>query len=191
MNFNEFLRWLDSYGVADVLLPFLLIFLIVFATLQKTKILGEGKKNFNVMFALIMGLAVVFPHVLGVGPDIVPIINNALPHISLIAVGVIMFLFIVGVWGTKIQIAGTGVGTWVVIISLILVIYIFGAAAGWGWVIPQWLNWAVDSDVLAIFIIIIIFGIVINFITKEEADPKKVGAFSKLNKAFKDIIKEP
>jgi len=189
MDFADFLLWLQDYRVADVLLPFFLVFLIVFATLQKTKILGEGKKNYNTMFALIMGLAVVFPHVLGTGPDVVPIINDALPSISLIAVAVIMFLFIVGVWGPKIEIAGTTIGNWVVIISLIFVIYIFGAAAGWGWVLPRWLDWAVDSDVLAVFIIIVIFGIVISFITREEKDPNKAGVFKKINEAFKEITK--
>lgn len=191
MDFAEFLEWLDSYRVADVLLPFLLVFLIVFAVLQKTKILGEGKKNYNVMFALIMGLAVIFPHVLGVGPDVVPIINNALPHISLIAVAIVMFLFIIGIWGTKVKIAKTGLGTWVVILSILAVVYIFGAAAGWGWVIPSWLDWAVDSDVMAVFIIIIIFGIVINYITKEDKDTDAdKGVFKRINKAFNDSLDE-
>ena len=90
MDFATVIELLDYYRVADVLLPFLLVFLIVFATLQKVKILGESKKNFNVMLALIMGLAVIFPHVLGTGPDVVPIINNSLPSISLVIVGIIM-----------------------------------------------------------------------------------------------------
>jgi amino acid transporter len=81
---------LENLGVVDVILPFILVFVIVFAVLQKTKILGENKegkpmKNFNSVIALVMGLAVVIPHVMGSYPDpnmdIVNIINIALPNI--------------------------------------------------------------------------------------------------------------
>jgi len=71
-----------------------LVFTIVFATLQKTKILGEDenkkpRKNFNAVIALVMGLAVVIPHVIGSYPpdgDVVNIINNALPNVSVVLV---------------------------------------------------------------------------------------------------------
>ncbi|MBI2652090.1 hypothetical protein HYX00_01375, partial [Candidatus Woesearchaeota archaeon] len=60
-----FIEVLDRWRVADVLLPFLLIFVIVFAILQKTKILGDSKKNLNVVVAIVVGLLVVIPHVTG------------------------------------------------------------------------------------------------------------------------------
>ncbi len=39
--------------------PFLLIFLIVFAVLERTNILGEGKKQINAFVALVIGLLFV------------------------------------------------------------------------------------------------------------------------------------
>ena len=53
--FDEAIMQLQQMGVLDVLLPFLLVFTIVFAVLQKTKILGtekvgdeqKPKKNFK------------------------------------------------------------------------------------------------------------------------------------------------
>ena len=65
MALQDFIMLLDAWGVTDVLIPFILVFTIVFAVLQKTKILGDGKKNYNVMIALVMALAVVIPHIFG------------------------------------------------------------------------------------------------------------------------------
>jgi len=45
-------------------LPFLLVFAIVFAVLEKTKVLGDGKKQLNALVAFIVGLifvSVVYP----------------------------------------------------------------------------------------------------------------------------------
>lgn len=39
--------------------PFLLIFFVVFAILEKTKILGDGKKQLNALTAFVIGLIVV------------------------------------------------------------------------------------------------------------------------------------
>lgn len=40
-------------------LPFLLVFFIVFALLEKTKILGDGKKQINALVAFIIGLVTI------------------------------------------------------------------------------------------------------------------------------------
>ena len=40
----------------ETILPFLLIFTIVFAVLQKAKILGEGKRQIDAIVALVVGL---------------------------------------------------------------------------------------------------------------------------------------
>jgi len=43
----------------DYILPFLLVFVLVFAVLEKTKLLGDGKKQLDAIVALIIGLIVV------------------------------------------------------------------------------------------------------------------------------------
>lgn len=48
----------------DFILPFLLVFTIVFAILEKTKLLGEGKKQLDAIVAFVVGLifvTAVFP----------------------------------------------------------------------------------------------------------------------------------
>ena len=76
----------DWYTLTDILLPFLLIFTVIFAILQRSKILGIDRKNFNVVVALVIGLLVIIPHITGTYPydrDVVNILNNAIPQISI------------------------------------------------------------------------------------------------------------
>ncbi len=94
--------YLQAYGILDFLLPFILVFTIVYAVMQKTKILGD-KKNFNVIIALVLGLLFVVPHITGaypIGYDPVQVMNETLPSISLVAVAAIMLLLLMGIFGT-------------------------------------------------------------------------------------------
>ena len=194
-NLADGLRELESAGLLDVLLPFILIFTVVFAVFQKTKILGkdhEGrpKKNYNVIIALVMSLAVVIPHVTGSYGrfDIVDIINGALPNISLIVVAILMFLLLVGVWGKNVDIAKSSLGGWVVIASIIIVIYIFATQAGWAG-LPTWLYFLNDSTTQAAVITILVFGIIIWFVTKEDR-PRGENEEGGFRKMFTNMLRE-
>lgn len=50
---------LQSPFVIEFILPFLLVFAVVFAVLQKSRILGEGKKQVDLVVALVVGLIVI------------------------------------------------------------------------------------------------------------------------------------
>ena len=192
MIFENFILALDVWGVTDVLLPFILIFTIVFATLQKSRILGEGKKQFNVMIALVMALAVVIPHITGGYPfnfDPVLVINQALPQVSIVLVAIIMLLLIVGVFGNEVDIAGTSLSFWVIILALIAVIGIFGSALGW-FLLPGWLNFLYDSELQALVVMILVFGIIIAFITKEDREDKKKTGLGTLFEDVKNAVKK-
>ncbi|MFH2028106.1 MAG: hypothetical protein ABIJ08_03135 [Nanoarchaeota archaeon] len=165
-----FVKIMDSWGLTDILLPFLLIFAIVFAILQKTKILGE-KKNINVIVALVMGLLVVVPHVTGIYPagfDAVNIINAALPSVSIVLVAVVMLLILIGIMGADATMLGLAAPTWVAVISIGFIIFIFGGAAGW-WGGYSWIEAFFGSDAMAIIVMLLVFGIIISFITGEGA----------------------
>lgn len=129
-----FSRVLERWGVVDALLPFLLIFVIVYAILQKTRILGEGKKNLNVIVAIVVALFVVIPHVTGRFPpdtDPIEIMKKALPDISIVLVAVIFLLILIGVFGQDYIFLGVTMPGWITFVSLIVIILIFGGAAGW------------------------------------------------------------
>ncbi|MCM2325906.1 MAG: hypothetical protein NDI94_05560 [Candidatus Woesearchaeota archaeon] len=174
---------LENLGLLDVLLPFILIFTIAFAVLQKSKILGPHAYRFNVMVGFVIGLAAVIPHVIGRGPDVVVIINAALPNVSLLMVASMMVLLLIGVFGNDINIAGTNLASVVVLFSIIAVGYTFVAAAGYA-NLPTFL----DQETIDLLIALIIFGVIVNFITADPEAKKKDEGFMHFFKGMGDVL---
>ena len=94
----EFFR---DFGLFDIVLPFLLVFTIVFAILEKTRILGTVKmkggeeipnKNLNSMVAFVVGLLVVAT------ANVVRTINESLPNVVLLIVASVSFLLMIGIF---------------------------------------------------------------------------------------------
>jgi len=193
MNFEGFIFQLESWGVVDVLLPFLLVFTITFAIFQKSHILGKNKKNFNVMVALVFGLGVIFPHVLGTYPgsaDPVNIINQALPNVSLVIIAILAVLLLIGLLGGEVKWIGSSLSGWIAIFCFLVVLFIFGNAAGWfsmGY--PRWLSWLDNPDTQALVVILLVFGILIWYITKDDSE-KKGRIFSELTEDFGKMFKK-
>lgn len=88
--------FLVRFGFYDVVLPFLLVFTLVFAILEKTKIFGvEGekrlpKKSVNSMVAFVVALFVV------VVKEIVYSIQTAVPQIALVLIILVTLMLLVG-----------------------------------------------------------------------------------------------
>lgn len=186
-SLNNLIQMFGPGGQAEIALPFLLIFTIVFAVMQKTKLLGDDKKNFNVVIALIMALTVVIPHVTGSytnNYDPVDIIYGFLPGISLVIVAVIMLFLLIGLWGGEAKWAGGSPSAMIALLSGVAVVWIFGSAAGWwrGW---NWFNNFFGSDTISLIIIILVFGLVIWFITGSDKKSPGDSFFEKFGNMFK------
>ena len=169
-----FIQALDRWGVADIMLPFLLIFVIIYAILQKTKILGDSKKNLNVIVAVVVGLLVVIPHATGKFPrnaDPVVIINDSIPQVSIVLVAVIFLLILLGVFGQEQVFLGLSMPGWIAFFSFIVIVIIFGGAAGW-WSgsFGQTLENLFGTEGIAIAIMLLVFGIIIAWITHDSHD---------------------
>ena len=180
-GFQDMIFTLQNWGVVDVILPFILIFTIVFAVMEQTGILG-GKDNpknrkYSMMIALVLAFAVVIPHVTGAyyyGFDAVEIINQALPQVGLLLVAIVMLLLTLGLWTGKKADGSKGIGKWFTLISGLIVIVIFIASMNTGvWQLPQWLWWIINSQVLALIIAILVFGIIIRFIAGDDEQDKE------------------
>jgi len=179
----DFFMWMESYGLTDSIIPFFLIFLIIYAVLNKTHILGD-RKNFNVTLAILLGLMVVIPHIMGRyphGSDVVDIMNAAIPNVSLVVVAVVMTLLLIGVFGVEFKwIAGSTTGI-VTLLAIAAVVYFFGAAAGlWRNLHADWFS----EDLVSLIVAILVFGIIVAFITKEKTEGERVGT---VNKALRDL----
>lgn len=96
--FREILIFFDTIGIYDVLLPFILVFTITFAILEKTKVFGtdeiEGKKytkkNLNAMVAFVIGFLVV------ASSKLVAIITQVSSQVVILLLLAVFFLLLVG-----------------------------------------------------------------------------------------------
>jgi len=190
-NFQSFVTWLNSMGLLDIILPFLLIFTLIFAVLENTKIFGENKKHIHTILGIIIGLVVVLPHTIGgyqtIGFDPVTIINGALPAIAVVIVAVIMLLILIGVWGGRAKWTAGSLATWIFVLSLIVVIWAFGAAAGRlpGW---DWLMANVGEEVVSFAIIVIVFALIIAFITAKDEGKEKASKLASFGQSIGDFF---
>jgi len=97
-----------------VLLPFLLVFVLVYAIMEKAQILGENKRYANVIIAMV--IAFIFVGV----PAVVGITLKIIPIVTLILVILLCFLLLFGIVNLKLN---TGINiTLGIILSLSLII---------------------------------------------------------------------
>jgi len=181
--FENAIRTLDSMGVATIVLPFILLFAIVYAVLMRVKLFGDiaNQKQINIAIALVIALVPVFQHALFPGSqwDVITIINNALADISIIIVAVVMLLILLGLWGIKPKADGENRMQGVIVISAVAVVaLIFASQYGFGW---YSLPYFIDRSTMTIVVAIIIFGLIVKFITGDSKPAEEKG------KVLKDI----
>ncbi|MBW2986610.1 hypothetical protein KY333_04540 [Candidatus Woesearchaeota archaeon] len=164
--------FLQKIGIYDVVLPFLLTFTIVFAILEKTKILGteviQGttytKKNLNAMVAFVIGFLVI------ASGKIVAAITQVSSQIIILLLLSVFFLMLVGTfYGKDEDVALTGTWKWIFMtIMFIGIVFIFLHAikidSGNSWLevfiglISQfWTSTAVASIILIIGVVVFVW----------------------------------
>ncbi len=180
--FRDVIDFFFQLGIYDVILPFLLIFTIVFAILEKTRVFGtetiEGqkfsRKNLNAMVAFVIGFLVV------ASTKLVALLNTFLANVVMLLVLIVMFLLLIGVFfkeGEDEFVKG-GARTTLAVIILIVIILIFlnsvpteGGSnwleVGWYWIAANWSTNAVGSIVLLIVVIVVMV-----LITHDRRAPK-------------------
>ncbi|MBD3361570.1 hypothetical protein GF358_02130 [Candidatus Woesearchaeota archaeon] len=187
--------YLQTAGILDILIPFVLIFTVLFAVMKKVHIFSEPKQQITI--ALAITLLVLIPHITGsVSPeyDVVQIINNSLPSVVLIIFVVLSAFILLGfVKGKEVALEDMATGV-VAIVSLVLIGIIFARSAGYlqssSW--PHWLYWLDDPQLGALIIVILMFALIIWFITYESNDKKGLKPWLKkyLPEIGKQIWKE-
>ena len=173
LSFTEVFQNLEAMGLTDVILPFTLIFAVIFAILGMVKIFGE-KKNINVVVALVIALLVVVPHVTGgypPGKDVVEIINTSIPNVSVIIIAVLMFLILLGIFGVQIDVTQSSyIGPLVGMLCLGAVFFIFGSSAGWfggSGTHSGALSFLNNSETVSVLLVILMFVGIVALVTGE------------------------
>lgn len=91
------LSTLEQWGLYDVLLPFLLVFIVIFAILERIQLFGPTQsRKFSALIAVVIGLLLVRG---GEQAALVQLINTYLPNVSAVIVVFLGFLILLGLFG--------------------------------------------------------------------------------------------
>ncbi|MBR9683222.1 hypothetical protein GOV03_01660 [Candidatus Woesearchaeota archaeon] len=171
--FRSAITFLDKLGVYDVILPFLLIFTIMFAILEKTKVLGvekiDGKdltkKNLNAMVAFVVSFLVI------ASTELVGVINETMSHVVLLLILVVSFMLLVGVFFGSKEFTLESYPGWTKFFMVLMfmgIVVIFLNALDWlQYIAFLFVNWNAEWAAT-----IILFIIVIGFMWFITTEPK-------------------
>lgn len=147
---------LQSAFVTDLVLPFLLVFTLVFAILEKTKLLGDEKKQINAIIAFVLGLIFIsFSTYVGVTTNIMGVV--AVVAVILLAF-MMLFAFASGEKELKIP-NGIKYTLWI-LIAIVLIISILVFTGYWDMLTSFVMTGnAVAANVF--FVVIIIIAVIV------------------------------
>lgn len=178
--FRGVINFFGELGIYDIVLPFILVFTIVFAILEKTKILGlqtiDGtsytKKNLNAMVALIIAFLVI------ASTQLVSIINQVMAHVVLLLVLAISFLLLVGVFFADKEFSLKEYPGWVkffMVIMFIGIVLIFLNALDWlKYIFALFVYWdtAWASSIIFVIVIVIFMYLIVRDPTPAKTENK-------------------
>ncbi len=181
-TFRNVIDFFNDLGIYDVILPFLLVFTMVFALLEKTKILGMDKigndyypkKSLNSMVAFTSAFFVV------ASSKAVAVINETLAHVFILLLMAVLGLLVLGTfygekeenWLAELK----GARLWIGGAFFIGIVLIFMDAVDWleptwDYLWDHWDSNAVASIILMLVVILIMWLIVKD--PKGKKDDKK------------------
>lgn len=127
-TFRTALVFFDQLGVYDVVLPFLLIFCLVYAMLEKTMVLGHEehnghkypRKNLNSMIAFCIAFIVV------ASSQLVAVINATIAKVMVLLVMAVLFMITLGSFSDDKQLSLSGgwksAFTWIMFVGIALIL---------------------------------------------------------------------
>lgn len=141
----------------ELVLPFLLIFVVMFAILQKTKVLGDDKKQIDALVSLVIGLIVVsFGYATGIIISLIPFLA-----VSVVIIFVFLVLYGMSFHGEDFKIPKlltTGMG---IVVAIAVIIAVLIATGAWDYIADNWIYGGDENGIVTniIFIVIIIAAI--------------------------------
>ncbi len=142
----------------DFILPFVLVFTLIFAILQKTKLLGDDKKQIDAMAGLVVGLILIaFPYPRS-------IIVLLMPFLAVSAVILLVFMLLYGfIIGKK---DGDVLGKWWkvafgAILAVSLLSYLIYVAGYWNYFYDFLFSGGYSQIWINIILIMVIVGAIV------------------------------
>ncbi|MFA6073680.1 MAG: hypothetical protein WC758_06195 [Candidatus Woesearchaeota archaeon] len=172
------LAFMERLGVFETVLPFLLVFTLVFAFLEKTKVFGTEKfksdsgtvydvtrKNMNSMAAFVFAFFVI------ASAQLVKLISEVTSKIVLVIILIFCFTLTVGAMRREEKEGFQLSKTWIIIfeiITFVAIIIIFLNALGWLDDIFNFMNGIWGSEATASLILVLVIVGFMVFITYEK-----------------------
>lgn len=177
--FDNVLALLQTFGFFRVVLPFLLVFAIVYAILQKTGVLGKDSSQSKTVSSIV---ALVFAFFFIAYTPVVNAIATLLPQASFLLIIVVLIMMVMALMGINFETALGTPSKWTIVIGIIVVV-IFVAIAGnaFGASVPslyafsQFMSGSIAVDIpaetqaflIALAIILGFIGVIIYAVTHE------------------------
>ncbi|MEM3154043.1 MAG: hypothetical protein QW165_00550 [Candidatus Woesearchaeota archaeon] len=175
-------QYLVDFGFLDLVLPFILIFTLIFAILQMTKVFkikkkvkigGQeqevevGDRKINSLIALAIAAMLVIPHAIGMYPpemDPIALMSSFLPSTVVVLAAVFVVMLLLGFAGAaeksalQLLIAAIGVGLLVFLFVLNMFPRTFPA-----------FYWLADPTIQAVLFVFLIMGLIVYWVMKPES----------------------
>ena len=147
---------LTSPFFVEYVLPFVLIFTVVFAILQKSMILGKEKKQIDAIVALVIALIVIsFANAVG-------IINSLLPFMAVSIAIILVFLILVAMLYIKDKefelpkgLKNTLIGLIVIAVAIAVLI----TTGAWDYILARYFNNSGEGLANVIFVVVILIAV--------------------------------
>ena len=142
----------ESIIFTEMILPFLLVFVLVFAILQKSKILGEGKAQIDALVSLVIGLILI------VFETPRNLIVNLMPWLAVGLVVILVFMLLYGFVGGDLK---EGKPWMKIVFGILAGIFVIGLVIYYGGVWSIIKEWFSDSSSIwsNVILIVIIGGV--------------------------------
>ena len=131
MNFDMILNTMEESGFIELVIPFIIIFCLVYLILQGMRKFGKAP---NIALSFTMALIPVVLHVLGRFPpcwDVIVMMNNSMTWFAKIMIALLVFFFILGLFGIQVSFLRRAIG-WIAIGTTIVITYIMLNSRGPG-----------------------------------------------------------
>jgi len=173
--FRGIIEFFNDLGMYDVILPFLLVFTIVFAILERSKVLGVevidkqkySKKNLNSLVSFVMAFFVI------ASTKLVAVISETMANMVLLLLLAVSFLLLIGSFAKETEDSVALSGTWKLLFEVIMfvgLVLIFLNALDWLTVIWDFVQ-QYTSFIAAMLFLLGIAGFVY-FIARPESKKK-------------------
>ena len=158
---------LTSPFFVEYVLPFVLIFTVVFAILQKSMILGKEKKQIDAIVALVIALIVIsFANAVG-------IINSLLPFMAVSIAIILVFLILVAMLYIKDKefelpkgLKNTLIGLIVIAVAIAVLI----TTGAWDYILARYFNNSGEGLANVIFVVVILIAVAVAVSWKKKSE---------------------